>query len=338
MESNQVQEEIWPEDMVSTIVGEEQTTEDSMIPVEKQDEETPAEEPEANAEEPAEESAKEPEGTEEEPEVEPEQDPATMEEPQDEQEPDPEPEPEDKPKDEPEPEPSGTSKFIEDIRNAFELPEGTEPEKVVEQVNSLIEYAKNNRKANKELTELLMSEQAYSNFTRDLLNKVPLPIALAKNFDIESLKPEVGDEDYPEYQKAIDKQKEIKAENAKFIEKVQQNKEQTEAVLLEFSKAEGFDDKSGTEFFSSLESHLVDLQDGKITKEFMEIFKKGKRYDADIAKARENAVIATRNKKIVAEKEKRVEEAEPPSLQQSGVTPEQPVDADDWVTPIAERG
>jgi hypothetical protein len=331
MDSNEVQNEIWPDDMEATVAEEQTADSPTMIPGENQPENVdnqPAKEPIVETQtEPGEsiipdqpetetetgttenqEGETQPEGKEVVPEV----------------------------TESPIPEKDG--ELFTGIRTVLELPEDATPEQAVTYVKGLVEYRDKNRKANQELSALLVSEKSYANFTRELMSGVPLVVALARNFDMDSLKPEPGDEDYSKYKDAADARKAKVIEDNKAIQKLQENKQQTDTMLRTFATEEKLDEKGATEFFTSLENDLVNLQEGVITKEFLDRYKKGLRYDADIASAKNIATIAARNKKIVAEKVSNIAEQEPPSLQPSGNKME-PVakDPNNWVEEIVDK-
>jgi hypothetical protein len=324
MDNNNVASEIWPDDMEATTSEEQTEDSPTMFPVEKQEEIV------EKQEEPVKEEGLKPEET---PtgiiaEPQPEETPAekTL-----------EITPTETPAEVIKP-PAENEELFTGIRTALELPEDVTPEVALENVKNLIEYREQNRKVNKDLSGLLMSEKSYANFTRDLMSGMPLVVALAGNFDLESLKPEPGDEDYSKYQYAVDARKAKALSDDVAISGMRKNQVESENSLRTFAQTEGFDEKQGTEFFGRLETDLVTLQEGKITKEFLEIYKKGLSYDADLKTAKEAATIAARNKKIVAEKVKNIVEAEPPTLQPSGSRAE-PVnnDPNDWVSDIANK-
>jgi hypothetical protein len=333
MDNNEATNEIWPEDMVATVAEEQTEDSPTIIPVDNQPEnvDKPAEEEPKQVDE---QNASEGEqtttaGTEE---VQTETGPTENQEGE-------APAPvEETPEEVAKPDvPSDTGEFLTRIKSVVPgIPENATIEQVIDMTVALHEYRENNRKANAEISALLMAEKSYANFTRELISGIPLPVALARNFDMEALQPKPGDEDYVKYKDAVSERKAKMAEEAQVISKLRERQVESDTTLRSFAQAEGFDEKSATDFFGSLESDLVNLQNGTITYEFLDLYKKGKRYDADIATAKETATIAARNKKIVAEKIKNVVEAEPPTLQPTGNVPEQKTDRS-WVEETIDK-
>jgi hypothetical protein len=219
-----------------------------------------------------------------------------------------------------------------------EIPEDFQAQSV-NYVKSLEEYRDNNRKINAHLDKLIRSDPSYAEFTRQLIAGVPVEVALARNFDIENLKPVPGEENYEAYKQAVQDREARITEQQNFVSKLQSNRDASVAIMTDFAKEVKYSEDEGRVFFRELGDMLTNIEQGIIPKDLLQLIHLGRRYEKDIAKTAEQIRIEERNKKIKVMKDKNTVEAEPPSLQQTGVTPapEPKINDDDWVTPTVNR-
>lgn len=342
---NDVVEQVWPSDMEVTQADEDVGRESDALPVDNQapvvennaeiTQETATEEPETKeTETPAETNTEPIEQTAEQPAETPAETETATETPAENTE-----AAEEAPPETPEAEASGP--LFDHVRTSLNLPEDATPQEIqdraLEHIQELETYRVNNRKANAELTKLLKSDPAFAGFTMDLMGGAPLVVALAKNFDMNILKPKPGDSDYGKYKDAVEERTAKIERESQSLQKLKANQELSGNHMQSFVQAEGISEQEAPEFFGPLAKDLENLQDGLITPEFLKTYRKGLKYDKDLAKAKETALIAGRNQKIVAKKQSNIAEAEPPSLQPSGSAPEQPAEDDDWVTSTVNK-
>ena len=136
----------------------------------------------------------------------------------------------------------------------------------------------------------------------DLHKGAPLSVALAKNFDLDDIKPMEGDPDFDEFAKAGE---ERKAKQQKLSEQqkiLDDNIDLSRKEMEEFKKENNLDEEQAQGFFDNVNQFLDQIFQGKVDRKILSMFQKAMNADKEIETARKQAEIKTRNEKIEAKK------------------------------------
>lgn len=167
-----------------------------------------------------------------------------------------------------------------------------------ELLDDLIDYKTKGQEASEKLVSIFESEPAVADFMADLLNGASLPVALARNIDIDSIKPFEGDPDYAEWEKSKNERLEKIKKQKAFDDELAKNKAESVKIFNKFKEEKGLDDKQTEEFLSKVDTILADVYRGKVTSDFLNMMYKATGYEADIEKARKEGELKAKNEKI----------------------------------------
>lgn len=140
---------------------------------------------------------------------------------------------------------------------------------------------------------------------QDLDAGKPFEVALAANIDVDSLKPLEGDDDYAAYEEARQARQTRKKKADDHKARFESNREESLKVISDYFTEKTMDDDAGTAFANYIDSMITDYLDGKVTRDFLEIFYRGMHYSDDVEAARNAGAIDAKNARIDAEREKR---------------------------------
>lgn len=140
---------------------------------------------------------------------------------------------------------------------------------------------------------------------QDLDAGKPFEVALAANIDVDSLKPLEGDEDYAAYEEARKTRQTRKQKADDHKARFESNREESLEVISDYFAEKTMDEKAGEDFANYIDSMITDYLDGKVTRDFLEIFYRGMHYADDVEAARNAGAIDAKNARIDAEREKR---------------------------------
>lgn len=140
---------------------------------------------------------------------------------------------------------------------------------------------------------------------QDLDAGKPFEVALAANVDVEDLKPLEGDEDYAAYEEARNSRNSRKQKAAEHKARFDSNREESLQILQDYFAEKTMDEKAGEAFANYIDGMITDYLDGKVTRDFLDVFYRGMHYGEDVEAAREAGAIDAKNARIDAEREKR---------------------------------
>lgn len=177
-----------------------------------------------------------------------------------------------------------------------------------EHLDRLEKYEERGKKVNAELINIFETNPEIGAMLKDIKDGATVRQALARHFDPADLTPEEGDPDYEGWKKNKADREEKLTKRREFETQYANNLKAAEKELDDFMKENKLDDKTMEEFFDKTQAILDDFHNGKITKSLLTTVKRGLSWEADIKAAREEGVIAGRNEKIVAERQKESKE------------------------------
>lgn len=189
--------------------------------------------------------------------------------------------------------------------NEEEGKEDDEKKELLDKLKELEEYRDQNVEANKAIIEAFEAEPVVAEIMKDIVNGLSIRQAFAKYFDPSDLEVEEGDPDEKDIKKIKEEREKSKKERDDYMKSLDENKKFSETAVNEFAKEKKMDEKAAGEFFNKVDKFLVEAYNGKLTKEFFDIMKKGFDYETEIEAARKTAEIKSRNEKIDMQKKKK---------------------------------
>lgn len=196
-----------------------------------------------------------------------------------------------------------------------------------EYLSELESYRENGELANEKLISVFNSDPVVSNIVGAMTEGASFREALARHVDPTTLIPEEGDPDYEGWKKNMaDRESAYKKQQA-LLEERNKNLELSQQELENFAQENGMDEKSAADFLTKVDTMIGDMINdigkGRVSKELLVNIKKMLDYDNDIAKVRETAAVADKNKEIVAGREKEKPKGDGiPKLSSSSELPE----------------
>lgn len=140
---------------------------------------------------------------------------------------------------------------------------------------------------------------------QDLDAGKPFEVALAANVDVESLKPLEGDEDFAAYEDARKSRMERKQKADEHKARFESNREASQQIIADYFAERTMDEAAGEAFANYIDTMISDYLDGKVTRDFLDVFYRGMHYNDDVEAAREAGAIDAKNARIDAERETR---------------------------------
>lgn len=183
--------------------------------------------------------------------------------------------------------------------------EDDEKKELLDKLKELEEYRDQNVEANKAIIEAFEAEPVVAEIMKDIVSGLSIRQAFAKYFDPSDLEVEEGDPDEKEIKKIKEEREKAKKERDDYMKSLEENKKFSETAVNEFAKEKKMDEKAAGEFFNKVDKFLVEAYNGKLTKEFFDIMKKGFDYETEIEVARKATEIKSRNEKIDMQKKKK---------------------------------
>lgn len=175
-------------------------------------------------------------------------------------------------------------------------------------LKELEEYREKNVKANKAIIEAFEAEPVVAEILKDIVNGLTIRQAFAKYFDPSDLEVEEGDPDEEDVKKIKEERAKAKKERDDYLAKIDENRKFSEQTVKEFAKEKGLEKEAAKDFYKKVDDFLIDIYDGKLTKEFFTAMKKAFDFDAEIEAAKKAAEVKARNEKIEIKKQKKAAE------------------------------
>jgi len=194
------------------------------------------------------------------------------------------------------------------LSELLELGEGEDLyEKAYANVSSSKSYREKNESLNQRLLEVFEANDDVASFMREVLNDVPVNVAIARNFDTGEMEAQEGDPDYEEWGKASSERKQKLLDKKAYLKEVKENSELTRKEVTAFAKENNLSEEEANSFLGDVDVLIGDAIKGKVTKDTLGRFLKGTKYEKDLSHATEVAEVAGRNAKIEVMKKKKAE-------------------------------
>lgn len=206
-----------------------------------------------------------------------------------------------------------------------------------EMIDELSEYKNQNSEANRKLVEMLEAEPAVADFLADIIKGASIPVALSRNFDMESLTPQEGEPDYEEW----DKSKQERISNHETRRKSEQeltaNKVESSKAFEAFKAKRNWTDEQLDEFVDKIDAILGDIYKGKVTVEFLESIEVAMNHDSELEATKQAALIEGKNMAIEPKKNIKPKGDGLPKLGSVGDMPEEDKKTPDIFDRAAKR-
>lgn len=179
-----------------------------------------------------------------------------------------------------------------------QVPEGVDDETALENaLVDLLDYRTKGRQANALLIEVFEAHPDVAGFMGDIIKGSSIPLALARNFDLDTLTPDEEDPDYGKWADQATKRKEALAQ-------LTANKVESSKAFDDFEKLKGFTPEQTEAFIGVVDNFLTDIYSGKVTPDFLEAMYKAVNYETTVNEAASAAALQAKNEKIALEKKR----------------------------------
>lgn len=194
---------------------------------------------------------------------------------------------------------------------------------VIEEIEDLRTYRKKNRVAIKAFTDLLQSNENVANFFSDLAKGAPEAEAIARNFDIENLKPQEGDPDYEAWEKGNQERIKRVKEQEKQKKLLEYNQKASVDNFDAWCKKRGITKQKGQQDLQKMFELINQFNMLEINEQALDTMYRAIHHEEEVEKAEKKAAIKAKNE--VASK--KIEKKDPvgdglPNITGSGKTPE----------------
>ena len=169
-------------------------------------------------------------------------------------------------------------------------------------INELMDYQKTGQEANAKLIEIFEAEPEIASFMSDLMKGATVPVALARNFDLDGITPQEGEPDYGEWASAAEERKAKAQSNSKYQEELTANKVESSKAFTDFEKEKGMSQEEADAFIDKVEGFLADIYKGRVTKDFLDAMYKATDYESALTNARKESELKGKNASVDLQK------------------------------------
>lgn len=180
------------------------------------------------------------------------------------------------------------------------------------------------KKWDAELLEMYDQQPSVLEFTKAVKDGMHPEVAAAVYIS-ETLTPEEGTEENKKYLDVMKKEKEKTEQRKVKKQEYDENVSSSRQTVSDWVKENKFDERQMEEILKEIDGELVNQSKGIMTKKFLDLVTKGKRFESEVQKLREEnkkeidaAYLRGKNEKIKLTKEKKSESDNLPHLSGSG--------------------
>lgn len=127
---------------------------------------------------------------------------------------------------------------------------------------------------------------------------MPFMVALARNVDLDDLKPIEGEEDFEAYTTEYDTRKASNAARKQREAELQANMEASATEIEEYVESLSWSDEKKEEFDNWFNALINDMAENRLTRQSMQIFVDAFTHDEDVKRAEREGKIQGRNEQI----------------------------------------
>ena len=193
--------------------------------------------------------------------------------------------------------------------------------------------------ANQAIIDIFNEHDEVRGFMRDLLEGADLMTAIARNMDADKIVPPDGDPDTEKWNKARQERLDKKKQREESTKAIIANQQESGRILSEFAEENKFSREDMKTMVSTIDPMLADLAQGKVTKEFLNILRKGLEYEKAVESTAKKTEMRVKNEKIIAKKKAAPKGDGLPHPSSGGAVPtgKQEVKPQTWVDKAFEK-
>lgn len=169
-------------------------------------------------------------------------------------------------------------------------------------LSELTDYKTKNTAINKTLLDVFNSNPELAEVVKDMTKGASFAEAIARNVDIDELKPAEGDPDEEKWKKALEERMAKKKAAEDYQKSIDVNSELSKKDFKEFVKENNLNAEQGAKIISKIDELVSDAIKGRITKNTLSSFYRAMNADNEVAQAAKVAEIKGRNANIEAKK------------------------------------
>lgn len=192
-----------------------------------------------------------------------------------------------------------------------------------------------------EINDILLANPDLANLMSDIIvNKMPVKVAIARNFDMDSFEPVEGEPDYDGYKTAYEERIAKNKAYKELEEQIAANEVASMAEIDAFIAENNLDDAGREELVDLVNTTLENLIHKKIDRNFLGLIHKGKNSDKEKELAKEAGKIEGLNAQYVEQKAKKDKEKAGdgiPVPPRGSVAPEQKPKKENFFSDIERR-
>lgn len=169
-------------------------------------------------------------------------------------------------------------------------------------ISELMDYQRTGREANAKLIEIFEAEPEIASFMSDLMKGASIPVAIARNFDLDGISPQEGEPDYGEWEAAAQSRRNKAKESIKYQEELTANKVESSKAFSDFEEEKGMSEEEADAFIDKVEGFLADIYRGRVSKEFLDAMYKATDYETALTNTRKEAELKGKNANVELQK------------------------------------
>lgn len=167
-----------------------------------------------------------------------------------------------------------------------------------EMISDLMDYKTKGQEANAKLVEIFESEPAIAEFISDVMQGASPEVAIARNFDVDSLTPMEDEEDRGPWEEAKKMRKQRFEEQKKFEEELTTNQVESSKAFDAFVEENGLSEEEADGLLDEIDTLLKDIYRGFVSKDFLTMMHKATGYEDKLAQARKEAALQAKNDNV----------------------------------------
>jgi len=166
------------------------------------------------------------------------------------------------------------------------------------QFDGLTKYQNDNKSINKKMIDTLNSNPEAAGLFRDIMKGSSLQEAIARNIDVDSIKPMEGDPDMEGWTKGLESRKKTLAERESYQNEISENSQLTSKEIVAFASENSLDEESTMKVVNAFDGFIANAVKGKVSKADLNRYYRGMNADQEVADATDKATVDARNEKI----------------------------------------
>lgn len=151
---------------------------------------------------------------------------------------------------------------------------------------------------NQTVADAIMAEPTLAEIISDVINGMPFEVALAKNVDLESIKPLDDEPTFDQFKEVAQERKKRQAEIKESKKTIEANLELARKTADEFFEDEGIEEEDRNKFVDFVDSIILEVLNGNFSKSSLKKMLQAYRYDDDLSAASTQGEVNGRNATI----------------------------------------